>query len=199
MLVGEEVEHLDGAAEGALDGGAAAARHVVFHRDLPVLRAGIEFACHQRHQVGGMGLVLQPVEDGGAGGLIFLGARQLAVGKDLPARGHGDQHFGGGLVVGKIVAREPIAVVAAGGVAIGPDLPRTVGMMLVGEDEEEAAPGLGVVVNHEIDGRAGRVGTVERDVELIVRGVEGRHAAGRGGALRCSDRRCRAPARARRP
>jgi hypothetical protein len=62
-------------------------------------------------------------------------------------------------------------------------------MVRVREDEEQAALGLGVVVDHEIDGRAAGILAVECDVKLVVGGVEGKRPAGDGDAL---DVECRA-------
>ncbi len=131
MLSEKNSQHVHGAAEGTWNVPTPAARHVVFHRHNPLVLALIELAGYQRDEIGGHGLVLHPVK-----GVVRVHSGQFPVGEHLPAGGNGDQHFGGGLVVGKVVAGEPVAIVAAGGIAVGPDLFGAVGMEFIGEDEE---------------------------------------------------------------
>ena len=83
-------EHLGRSAESPADVVLASLGHVVKDRDaFPFLANHIEFADDQRHQIGGMRLVLFPMEGHGLVAGIVLALDQFAVGKQprsLPAR-----------------------------------------------------------------------------------------------------------------
>src|ERR1035438_7152298 len=74
----------------------------------------------------------------------------------------------------------PVQRVFASRIAVGPDLFGAAGMVRIGKDEEHAAARNGVVLDYDIEGRAGRVLAIERDIELVLAGMEFDGTAGYG-------------------
>jgi hypothetical protein len=109
-----------------------------------------------------------------------LDAYQQPVGDHGERLGHGDDDLAGGLLVGEVVAGEPVAGVLV--LALGPGLERPVGVGLVGGDEVEAPPGVAaLVVDDDGELLASRAGLAQVHPQLAVRHLEGEGAAVRRG------------------
>ena len=116
-----------------------------------------------------MGLVHLPVVGRRAVG-ILLGLDQGTVGNDDERLVDGDDHLGGGAVVGIVVAGKP--VVGVFGLALCPDRQRLLGIGRVRGHEVEARFGRAAVSDRQVDRVVGSVRLVEGDRQLLSLGRE---------------------------
>src|SRR5580704_618150 len=166
----EEFDHLGSA--GVVDGEAVAAAFggVVGDGDAaPGIFYFLEFAGDNREEIRGARYGFFPgprLHTVGSVGDVD----ELAVGNGDPGGGDSEDGFGGETVIGIVIGRQVVARVL--GLALGPDLLGTVGVILVGKDEVEALRGFGLVANGDLEFFAGVGGGGERDNELVVFGFE---------------------------
>ena len=174
-------QDLDGVPEGAgqlvlLGGG-----HVEGDGKVAVLALHLgEVAGHEGDEVVDVGLVLEPVKGHQPGLVVLLAGEKPPVGEGLHSLGDVADHLGGELLVGIIVAGEPVLVVL--GFSLGPELGVTGRVAHFGGAEVESFFRGDVVGDGDLGLGPGRHRFGKGDLEVLVRALGGLDGL-RGGHL----------------
>ncbi len=145
---GKETQHLGSTREGRLDALAFTPRHAILDGDIaPALFAFVELTGHQRNQVRGDRLGLPPGPRFHSG-LGIDNLLELAIRDGHPVARNGDDHLGGGAIVGIIVDGNVIAGIL--GLTLGPDFLRLCRIAFIRQNEIEALLGAALVTNDNL-------------------------------------------------